>query len=170
MTTTTAVLRILSLAALVVAARASAQSSAAPARAQATPRTLPPVRQLPRATPPAALPALPSARQTPTRPIILPPQTRIVKDSSRSVAAPAANMVTPVADVAPPAATQVATPVTAPLPIINQPGLPPANATGRCKDGTFLTGGTAATDANCSTHGGLGVAFQVPSAAPQRAP
>ena len=44
--------------------------------------------------------------------------------------------------------------------------LPPAGAIARCKDGTYLTGGTPATD--CANNGGLAVAFLKPRVPPAK--
>jgi hypothetical protein len=169
--TNSSFLRLLALSAVVVAAPVGAQGTAQPAPPsrpappQPVQPTFVPLRVQPRAIPPAPLPALRSAMQAPTRPVIAPP-SRVIPDTARMAVQSAA----PVAAIASVAASQPAPPpprAVAPLPVTNLPSSAPANATGRCKDGTYLTG-TTATDANCSSHGGLGVIFPAPSRPPQR--
>jgi hypothetical protein len=62
----------------------------------------------------------------------------------------------PAAAPAPAAPSQRSVPT--PTQLLNAPGPRPANATARCKDGTYLTTASP-TDADCSTHAGLGVLF-----------
>jgi hypothetical protein len=53
-----------------------------------------------------------------------------------------------------------------PTQLLNAPGARPANATARCKDGTYLTNGSP-TDADCATHAGLAVFFPARAAVRQ---
>ena len=51
---------------------------------------------------------------------------------------------------------------------VNVREAPPIGSTGRCKDGTYLTG--TPSESQCSDRGGLAVIFPVQAAVPARRP
>ena len=131
------------------------------------------IERAPLSPPPATVrpSSIPAAQQRPTPAVVLPPSPG--SPSPESARAPGgAALVARSAEVAP---TPLAAPVPPPpsaggqgtaLPVLNAPGPPPAGATGRCKDGTYLTG--AATEAQCGARGGLAATFSAPRRAPTR--
>ena len=135
-----------------------------------------------------------SLRVEPLR-ITTPPPSRVRPASTRSTAAPAAEPAGPVPIVSPSPAVRPArqaaptvvagppepAPLVPPVPkpivasavtpaqrIASADAAPPAGATMRCKDGTFLSG--EASEQRCAGYGGLGVTFQATPAIPQPPP
>ncbi|MBC7673274.1 MAG: hypothetical protein H7247_12710 [Polaromonas sp.] len=85
-----------------------------------------------------------------------------------------ARQAAPTVIAGPPAPTPLVRPVPSPIVasavtpaqrIASADAAPPAGATMRCKDGTFLTG--AASEQRCAGNGGLSVTFQAARPTPQ---
>lgn len=155
------------------AASASAQAPAAPVPQQPAAAQAPAVRQPERATAPAIAPAAQAraAAAQPTQAAPVLPVTRFSPppDSTRPAAnaAAAAAAQTRVAAPrryvpAPPA--QNATPVNVSMSAMIATTPQPANATMRCKDGTWLTG--PAADGRCSANGGTALILPAARTAP----
>jgi hypothetical protein len=166
------------LAALILAAPAAAQAPARPAAPPAAQRSEPALIALPVSTPPAPAirPNAANNRASLARGAAAAATPATVLPMSGASARPGAPAAVAAPDNTPAAAPQpLAPPAVLPLSAI-QAATPrpaasvrtpvPAGATGRCKDGTYLTG--AATDAACAAQGGLAVAFPAPRQVPAR--
>ena len=160
------------IALALIALPASAQGRAAPPPAPQV-DSVPLLRRA--QTPPPPRPSsIPARQRQPTPPGPILPTTKPTAaaiDSqvvSASVAASPAVVPPALVRQVPPAPASRVVPSAAARSVSVSP--PPANATGRCKDGTYLTG--AATDQACASHNGLAVAFpaarQAPAAAVRR--
>jgi hypothetical protein len=168
-------MRMLALALVLGAAKtATAQSGApqtpvAPAAAPVVKLQAPPVAP----PPPRPAPLIPASQRTPTPPISLkaapaggasvashrPDSTRGVAPAmSVAPAAPAARVA------APPRTRPVAAASTISMNVIPATQGPPAGATMRCKDGTYLTGAPSA--ARCVGNGGVAMTYPAQAASP----
>lgn len=136
--------------------RAGAPDSAiAPPRERIVPPAAPMARvPARRATPVAAEPLRPLAR---TQPPVVPVTAAVVVDTTVPPPAPLTRQPAPVAVQA--SAARVAA-----VRSVSPSNDPPAGATGRCKDGSYVSG--AGPDASCASRGGLVVTFPAPRARP----
>ena len=164
---------------VVVTLMAAGVADAAAQTRPAPPRVAPPPAArfdtgLTLVPPPAVAPAvrpiaLTARERTPTPPVVAPPSpVSTVPDSILRRRPVAAAVVTPPPlTVEQPTRAQLRTAAPALRAVVaDEPA--PSSATGRCKDGSYLTG--AASEARCADKGGLAVLFPVITPPPRLTP